>query len=118
MKKSKHPEQATDYPLVLFTSPDGEVTVPTRLEHDTVWLTQEQMAQVFDVKRPAVTKHLANIFKTGELDQESVRSILEHMGQDGVRSYTTRHIRNASNEREMCEYQYVQILHIPHGGRP
>ena len=83
MKKSKLSEQATDYPLVLFTSPDGEVTVPTRLEHDTVWLTQEQMAQVFEVKRPAVTKHLANIFKTGELNQESVRSILEHTAADG-----------------------------------
>ena len=90
MKKSKPTEQAIDYPLVLFTSPDGEVTVQTRLERDTLWLTQEQMAQVFDVKRPAVTKHLANIFKTQELDRESTCSILEHMGQNGARSYTTR----------------------------
>lgn len=72
-----------EQPLVLFTSQDGAVTVPARLDRETLWLTQEQMAQVFEVKRPAVTKHLANIFKTGELDQHSVRSILEHTAADG-----------------------------------
>jgi len=77
------------YPLVLFTSPDGAVTVPTRLERDTLWLTQEQMARVFDVKRPAITKHLANIFKTQELDKFSVSSILEHTAADG-KAYATQ----------------------------
>ena len=81
--------KAGEYPLVLFTSTDGAVTVPTRLERDTLWLTQEQMAQVVEVKRPAVTKHLANIFKTGELDQISVRSILEHTAADG-KGYQTQ----------------------------
>ena len=74
---------STEHPLVLFTSKDGAVTVPTRLERETLWLTQDQMAQVFEVKRPAITKHLANIFKTGELEQNSVRSILEHTAADG-----------------------------------
>lgn len=83
--------KAGEHPLVLFTSTDGAVTVPTRLERGTLWLTQEQMAQVFEVKRPAVTKHLANIFKTGELDAKSTCSILEHMGQGGSRAYTTRY---------------------------
>ena len=77
------------YPLVLFTSPDGAVTVPTRLDRDTLWLTQEQMARVFDVKRPAITKHLANIFKTQELDTFSVSSILEHTAADG-KTYATK----------------------------
>lgn len=77
------------YPLVLFTSPDGAVTVPTRLDRDTLWLTQEQMARVFDVKRPAITKHLANIFKTQELDTFSVSSILEHTADDGKKYKTT-----------------------------
>ena len=81
---------STEHPLVLFTSKDGAVTVPTRLERETLWLTQDQMAQVFEVKRPAITKHLANIFKTQELDEESTCSILEHMGQNGARAYATR----------------------------
>lgn len=80
-----------EHPLVLFTSKDGAITVTTRLERDTLWLTQEQMAQVFEVKRPAITKHLANVFKTGELNEESTCSILEHMGQGGARAYATRY---------------------------
>jgi prophage maintenance system killer protein len=87
--KAKATINANEHPLVLFTSPDGGVTVPTRLDHDTLWLTQEQMAQVFEVKRPAITKHLSNVFKTKELDQKSVRSILEHTAADG-KSYATQ----------------------------
>mgnify|MGYP002643239061 FL=1 len=54
-----------------------------RLEEETVWLTQQQIADLFGTKRPAITKHLSNIFKSGELDEESVRSILEHTAADG-----------------------------------
>ena len=75
--------------IILFTSKDGAISVPATLERETIWLTQEQMAQVFEVNRPAITKHLSNIFKTGELAKESTCSILEHMGQDNSRSYAT-----------------------------
>ena len=87
--KKKSTIAANEYPLALFTSQDGTVTVPTRLERDTLWLTQEQMALVFAVKRPAITKHLSNIFETRELEQISVRSILEHTAADG-KSYATQ----------------------------
>ncbi len=54
-----------------------------RLVDETVWLTQQQIAELFGTKRPAITKHLSNIFKAGELDENSVRSILEHTAADG-----------------------------------
>jgi len=54
-----------------------------RLEKETVWLRQEQIAAVFGTKRPAITKHLSNIFKTKELKESSVCSILEHTASDG-----------------------------------
>lgn len=85
-----HPLQVgQNQELVLFTSQDGEVSVSAMFQGETIWLTQEQMAQVFEVKRPAITKHLSNIFKTNELDQNSVRSILEHTAADG-KNYQTR----------------------------
>jgi hypothetical protein len=49
-----------------------------RLEKETIWLTQEQIALLFGIKRQAITKHLKNIFKSGELDEKVVSSILEH----------------------------------------
>ena len=47
-----------------------------RLENETVWLTQEQIALLFGTKRPAITKHLTNIYRDGELDEQSTSSIL------------------------------------------
>ena len=70
--------------LVLFTSRDGAVSVTAALRGETVWLTQEQMAQVFQVQRPAITKHLRNIYRTGELAEESTCSMMEHLGQEGM----------------------------------
>ncbi len=53
-------------------------------ERDTVWLTQQQIADLFGTQRPAITKHLGNIFKSGELDENVVSSILEHTTQHGA----------------------------------
>ena len=68
--------------IVLY-QPDDTLKLEVRLENDTVWLTQQQIAVLFGTKRPAITKHLSNIFKSGELDEDSVRSILEHTAADG-----------------------------------
>ena len=68
--------------IVLY-QPDDTLKLEVRLENDTVWLTQQQIADLFGTKRPAITKHLSNIFKSGELDEDSVRSILEHTAADG-----------------------------------
>lgn len=54
-----------------------------RLEQNTIWLRQEQIAVLFGTKRPAITKHLSNIFKTKELNEGLVCSILEHTASDG-----------------------------------
>ena len=56
-----------------------------------MWLTQEQIAYLFGTKRPAITKHLNNIYKSGELDRSSTCSILEHMASDGRQRYTTQY---------------------------
>ncbi|MFK5975800.1 MAG: RhuM family protein [Sulfurovum sp.] len=63
---------------------DGNVELSTTVEDETIWLNQKQMAELFDVQRPAVTKHLNNILKSGELDEKVVCSILEHTTQHGA----------------------------------
>ena len=59
-----------------------EVIIDEKTE--TIWLTQQQMADLFGVQRPAITKHLGNIFKSGELEENVVSSILEHTTQHGA----------------------------------
>jgi prophage maintenance system killer protein len=60
------------------------------LDHDTIWLSQKQIAELFGTQRPAITKHLINIFKSKELDEGSVCSILEHAAEDG-KKYKTQY---------------------------
>ena len=74
--------------IVLY-QPNEQMSLEVKLENETVWLTQQQIADLFGVKRPAVTKHLGNIFREGELDVTSVSSILEHTAADG-KIYSTQ----------------------------
>lgn len=69
--------------FLLYTTPNGDVKVEIFLQNETVWLTQQMMAQVFNVQKPAISKHLKNIFESGELDKDSVISILETTADDG-----------------------------------
>lgn len=57
--------------------------IKVNLDKETIWLTQSQMADLFDVKRPAIVKHVKNIYKEGELSQRSTCSILEQVAADG-----------------------------------
>ncbi len=82
--------QNTENEIIIY-QPDSMIKLEVRLENDTVWLTQQQIADLFGTKRPAITKHLANIYKSGELEENSTCSILEHMGNDGNQRYTTKY---------------------------
>jgi hypothetical protein len=57
--------------VVLYKSPDGQIRLDVRLEKETIWLNQKQMAKLFSTERSAITKHLRNIFKSKELDDKS-----------------------------------------------
>ena len=68
---------------IVVYQPDEITRLEVRVEGDTVWLTQEQIALLFGVKRPAITKHIRNIFSSQELEETSVCSILERTASDG-----------------------------------
>ena len=70
--------------IILYQSGNQSVHIEVRFKDETVWLTQAQIAELFGIQRPAITKHLKNIYKSGELIENSTCSILEHMGADGV----------------------------------
>ena len=75
--------------IVIYKTSKNEVELRVRFEGETVWLTQKQISLLFDIQRSAITKHLNNIFKSGELDENSVSSILEHTAEDG-KTYKTK----------------------------
>ena len=57
--------------ILLYTSVDGKTNLQVHLEEDTVWLSQEQMSELFQRERSVITKHIANIFSEGELEEKS-----------------------------------------------
>jgi hypothetical protein len=75
---------------LLYTAPSGDVKVEIFFHNENVWLTQERIAHLFGVQRPAITKHLKNIFESGELQEDVVSSILEHTTQHGAISGKTQ----------------------------
>ena len=70
--------------FLLYTTPNGQVKVEIFLRDENIWLTQDKIALLFGVQRPAITKHLKNIFESGELDEKVVSSILEHTTTHGA----------------------------------
>lgn len=75
---------------IILYQPNEIVSLEVRLDAETVWLTQQQIAELFGVNQPAISKHLRNIYKLGELEEKSTYSILEYMGNDGKQLYKTK----------------------------
>jgi prophage maintenance system killer protein len=71
--------------IEIYQSDDGQTQVEVQFDKDTVWLDAHLIADLFGVQRPAIVKHVGNIYKSGELDKSSTCSILEHLASDGRR---------------------------------
>jgi hypothetical protein len=69
--------------IAIYETQDGKARVEVRLKHDNAWLTQKRIAELFGVNVPAISKHLKNIFDSGELDENSVISKMETTAADG-----------------------------------
>ena len=74
---------------IILYQPTEDIRIEARIVYETIWLTQQQISVLFGTKRPAITKHISNIYSSGELDKESTCSILEHMGNEERQRYAT-----------------------------
>lgn len=70
--------------IILYTSEDGTVNIHVHLEDETVWLTQEQIANLFGKARNTITEHIKNIFSEGELDEKVVCREIRHTTKHGA----------------------------------
>jgi len=91
--------------FLLYISPNGEIKVEVFLHDENIWLTQNRMAELFGVQRPAITKHLNNIFNAGELNQNLVSSILEHTTKHGA-------IKGKTQKKPVAFYNLDAIIAV------
>ena len=75
----------SDNEIILY-QPDGSISLEVRVENETIWLTQKQMAQLYGTAVPAISKHIKNIFDSGELQAEATVSKMEIVQKEGNRS--------------------------------
>lgn len=75
--------------IIFYQGDDGNIRIEVFYHDETFWMTQKSISELFGVQRPAITKHIKNIFESGELIENSVCSILEHTADDGKQYKTT-----------------------------
>jgi hypothetical protein len=80
---------ARESEIIFYKTDEGDVKIEVFYHDETFWMTQKKMSELFGVQRPAITKHLKNIFESGELTEESVSSIMEHTAEDSKNYKTT-----------------------------
>jgi hypothetical protein len=81
-------DETTEF--LLYTAPNGAIKVEVLLSNETIWLTQKRMAELFGVGVAAISKHLDNIYESGELQREATLSVLETVQQEGARQVTRK----------------------------
>ena len=91
--------------IVLFESKDGKVALPVSVGVDTVWLTQDQMSQLFGRSQPVIARHINNAFKDGEVDREVAYAKF---------AYTTRHgaLADRTQTKEVGLYNLDVIISV------
>lgn len=72
---------------IVMYQPDETIRLEVRMGEETVWLTQQQMAELFDKDRTVISRHIRNIYKEGELERDITCAKYAHMGSDGDQEY-------------------------------
>lgn len=88
--------------ILIYQNQEGNINVDVRLEEETVWLTQDQMAQLFGKGRSTITEHIGNIFKEGELDENATRRNFRLVRLEG----------NREVERDVEHYNLDVIISV------
>jgi hypothetical protein len=88
--------------IILYRPNELAEHIEVRFDEDTVWLTQSQIAELFGTNSQAITKHINNIYSTGELDKISTCSILEQVRQEGSRAV----------KRKVANYNLDMIISV------
>lgn len=79
----------TNNSIVIYQTNDGETSIDVKFQDETVWLSQAQMAELFQKDRTVIGRHINNIFKEGELERETTCANFAHVGNDGDQQYVT-----------------------------
>ncbi len=78
-----------DNQIIIYQTADNQTQIDVHMENETVWLTQAQMAELFQKDRTVISRHIRNVFNEGELEEQSTCAKFAHMGNEGLQQYET-----------------------------
>ena len=96
--------------IVFYSTPNGDKKVEVLFQDENFWLTQKDIARLFGVEIPAISKHLGNIYETGELERKSTLSILETTAADG-KIYKTKYYNSDIHHRRLIRLKGYDYSH-------
>jgi len=91
--------------IIIYQNPEGNIKIDVRLDDETVWLTQAQMAELFGKARTTITEHIQNVFKEGELDENVVCRNFRQTTQHGA-------IQDKTQDKEVKHYNLDVIISV------
>lgn len=103
----------TDTKLVIYEAPNGETCLYVTVRGDTIWLTQKQIAELFGTKTPAISKHLKNIFASGELERDATISKMETVVNRGFRGSSVELVDHYNLDAILSVGYRVNLMHMP-----
>ncbi len=104
--------------IIIYQTEDGQTKVDVRMENDTVWLTQAQMAELFQTDRTSIVRHISNIYKVEELDRESTCAKIAQVQVEGKRTvsrqipYFNPHSTSKKANEQIAELKQLSKLQI------
>lgn len=97
--------------IILFESGDAEVSLDVHFDGDTVWLTKEQMGVLFDRDRTVISRHIANVYREGEVEREGTCANFAQVRFEGSREVTRREERfNLDGNKRIAATMFLYFL--------
>src|SRR5690554_7912406 len=85
--------------IIIYQTEDGRTKIETRLENETVWLTLNQMAELFQKAKSTISEHISNVFSEGELDKNST-----------VRNFRTVQLEGNRNVERLLDFYNLDVI--------
>ena len=98
--------------IVIYRTEDGQTSVNVRMDGDTVWLSQAQMAELFQKDRTVIGRHINNIYKEHELERETTCANFAHMGKDADQTYQDYLVKGYAVNKALTEQRYSELKQL------
>ena len=100
--------------IIIYQTEDGQTRVDVRMENETVWLTQAQMAELFQTDRTSIVRHINNIYKTEELEREATCAKIAQVQMEGNRKVTRQVLLNDLRKHTLPKKIWIECCKCLH----